>query len=260
MPKPKQECRGKGRKRTCRYILATVAEQAKQGALIKPARRYMDKGMSGKMRYPFTPGADPIYEIPVGVISPTYLILPPGKRSARVMKLHKEYWDASYVQVGEGEHQHERIALVGLEEGYEAYTAIELQSGEALWLKLVTTHDAGLMSVTWDFPAPAKPDVLPIAQRPPKINRERIHSDYVIEKQGKHAPPWMPAGVFDDGTRTYVYFKEALTYTRAPAAFALDQKGEVNLTHSHLFVHEQHPEHGVYLMLQGLWPAFQIEG
>lgn len=255
-PDAKTVCTGKGSKRACKQVAPSVVAQAKAGALIKPTRQNTDN--SGRTTYRFIPGADQIYEVQVGVQSPTYVLGLFGEQLAGKVKVNSEYWAASMLEQGTGSQRRETVILGAKEPGTEAYTALQFLSGLNIWLKLVAVEQGGMMSVSWDLPPmPKGPETIPVAQRPPKINMERLHTQYSLEVEGKHTPPWMPTGAFDDGTRMYLYFAEPLTYTRAPGVFALDQQGKVNLTQSHMFISDS--TEGTYLMVQGLWPALRLQ-
>ena len=134
-------------------------------------------------------------------------------------------------------------------------------TGLIIFCKLLAFEKGAMLSVTWDLPqmAPASLSETPIAQRPPKIDVGRLHTGYAIKPQGKLTPPWVPVSVFDDGTRTYVKFREALTYTRAPGVFGLTPQGTTTLVQSHMYVIPEQPERGAWLLVQGLWPALELK-
>ena len=86
-----------------------------------------------------------------------------------------------------------------------------------------------------------------------------MHTAYRLEPQGKVTPPWVPVSTFDDGTRTYIKFQEALTYTRAPGVFGVTPQGTTALVQSHMYVMPGQPERGAWLLVQGLWPALELK-
>ena len=100
-------------------------------------------------------------------------------------------------------------------------------------LKSVDTMSMG--AVTWDMGASpirvAPHDDTPTARtRPhgacaaPAVDVSRLHTGSVIETaSGK--PPWMPLGVYDEGSKTVIRFKEALSYTNAPAVVVRQADG-----------------------------------
>jgi hypothetical protein len=65
--------------------------------------------------------------------------------------------------------------------------------------------------------------------------------------------------MFDDGSRTYLKFREALTYTRAPGVFGLTPQGSTALVQSHMYVIPDQPERGAWLLVQGLWSALTLK-
>jgi hypothetical protein len=214
---------------------------------------------TGAMRhYTYTPGT--VYAVPTSPSSPTYLVLPPGERLAAPPTLDPEAWTVGVVQMGQEATRQEAVVLRPLQPGPSAFTALFLQSGMMLFCKLVPIAKPGLMAVTWDLPqaTPSLP-VTPVALRPPTIDVGRLHTQYRIEPQGKLTPPWVPVRVFDDGTRTYIHFREALTYTRAPGVFGVTPQGQPALVQSHLYTVPGRPEQGAWLIVQGLWPALELK-
>jgi type IV secretion system protein VirB9 len=211
------------------------------------------------IRYAYRQGA--IYEIQAAPLAPTYLLLPPGQRLAAAPAINPDLFAVGVVQMGKDADRQETVVIRPLQAGQEpTITGLLLQSGLMIFCKLVTLERGGMVSVSWDLPmlaAPVAPE-LPVAQRPPKIDVGRLHTAYRIEPQGKLTPPWLPIAVFDDGTRTYVKFAEALTYTRAPGVFGLTPQGHTALVQSHMYVIPGQPERGAWLLVQGLWPALEL--
>jgi type IV secretory pathway VirB9-like protein len=72
-----------------------------------------------------------------------------------------------------------------------------------------------------DAPKPAQQQRAPLG--PPLMALDRIHQGYTITVIGKNTPPWVPVGVLDDGSKTIITFKESLTFTNAPAPFAVHE-------------------------------------
>jgi len=215
------------------------------------------------VHYPYIAGT--IYPIRLAPDSPTHLVLPPGERLAAAPAMNTDdktpnAWVLGIAQQGKDGTRQEVIALRPLQAGYRTTTALLFQSGLTIFCHLLATEGPAMVSVSWEMPpAPARSPELPSAQRPPQIDVGRLHTDYRLEPQGKLTPPWMPVAVFDDGTRTYVKFREALTYTRAPGVFGLTPQGTTALVQSHMYVIPNHPEQGAWLLVQGLWPALTLK-
>jgi type IV secretion system protein VirB9 len=209
--------------------------------------------------YAYTPGT--VYTVPTSPSAPTYLVLPPGEQLAAPPTLDPDAWAVGVVQMGQEEAtRQETVVLRPLQPGLRALTALLLQSGRIVFCKLVPSAKPGLMAVTWDVPqaTPSQP-FTPVALRPPTIDMGRLHTQYRIEPQGKWTPPWTPVRVFDDGTRTYMHFQEALTSTRAPGVFGLTPQRQRVLAQSHLYTVPEHPERGAWLIVHGLWPALELK-
>jgi len=164
--------------------------------------------------------------------------------------------------MGQGPAREEAVVVRPLQTGQKpTQTALLFQSGLKLFVRLLTMDETGMLSVTWTVPPPAVSPVpaLPVTQRPPKIDLTRLHTQYLFEHVGQVLPPWMPVAVFDDGTRTYVKFREALTYTRAPGVFGITPHGEIAQVQSHMYVRPEAPEAGAWVLVQGLWSALELK-
>jgi type IV secretory pathway VirB9-like protein len=211
------------------------------------------------VRYAYHP--EMVYDIRTAPASPTYLVLPAGERLAAPPAVNPDAWAVGVVQMGKEASRQEAVVIRPLQAGQDATTALLFQSGLMLFCTLRSVEKAGMVRVSWDMPAPAvaiEPET-PITHRPPLMDLGRLHTAYRIEPQGKLTPPWLPVSVVDDGTRTYIKFKEALTYTRAPGVFGLTPQGRTALVQSHMYVLPGQPERGAWLLVQGLWPALELK-
>lgn len=201
-----------------------------------------------------------VYTVPVSVQGPTYLLLPRGERLADKPVLNQELFEKVEVPMGEGVLRQEVVLIRALTPQSQGYTALMLQSGLMIFCRLVPAARPGVAAITWDLPAEPPPlPVLPIGSRPPRIDLSRVFTGYQVSVQGKHTPPWLPQQVFDDGSLTVLRFAEPLTYTRAPAVFGLHPDGKPGLVQSHMYVTPGHPERGAWLLVQGLWPALDLD-
>jgi type IV secretion system protein TrbG len=250
----------KGRKCPKASGLSPV-EQATVGALVKPTRGNTAGGTSAIVTYPVRPGSANIYQVETAVASPTYLLLPAGERLAAPPAVNPDAWAVGLVQMGKDTTRQETVVIRPLLAPQEATTALLFQSGLILFCKLIATEKTGMLSVTWDVsPAVASLPIpeLPVIQRPPKMNLERLFTGYTTTVQGKYPPPWLPSSVFDDGTRTFLRIPaENLQGTRAPAVFGITQAGTTALVQSHLYVSPDQKDAAV--LVQGLWPALLMK-
>lgn len=264
----KQTCFGKGKKRSCKEVPIPTIEAANEQALIRPTQAMMRNG--AKVRYKLLP--DRTYQILTSPISATFIYLPPGESMTVPPPIQNDAkkpkaWVIGWaVQREDSEDRREVLMVrpVGPLPGepfepYETTTGLVLRSGITIFCHLVATETTSMVSVTWDLPEGKKAPEVPIDLRPPKIDLTRLHTAYRLEPQGKVTPPWMPVAVFDDGSRTFIKFREALTYTRAPSAYGLTTTGMMALVQSHMFVRPQQPEQGAVLVVQGLWPALELK-
>lgn len=213
--------------------------------------------------YVYTPGT--LYAIPTSPASPTYLVLPPGERLAAPPAVNPEAWAVGMVQMGTDAARRETVVLRPLHPGPRPITALLFQSGLMIFCQLVARAQPGLVAVTWDLPPatpraadPAETPAPPVALRPPLVDRGRLHTHYRVEPQQRLTPPWLPVAVFDDGSRTYIQFREALTYTRAPGVVGVTPAGTTALVQSQLYTVPGQPERGAWLIVQGLWPALEL--
>jgi type IV secretion system protein VirB9 len=259
--KTQRACAGKGKARRCTQVAAGTVEEANSQATVRPTRRTTEGGQSAQVRYSYREGK--IYEIQTAPHSPTYLLLPPGERLAAPPAVNPDAWATGLVQMGRDQARQEAVVLRPVQAPQESTTALLFQSGLMLFCRLIATEKIAMVSVAWDLPAPPASTMqapeMPIAQRPPKIDLGRLFTAYRIEPPGKITPPWMPVSIFDDGTRTYIKFAEALTYTRAPGVFGVTPQGGTALVQSHMYVLPNQPERGAWLLVQGLWPALDLK-
>lgn len=256
----KQVCTGRGRQRKCRQGTRSIVEQANSLAVVKPTASVMAGGHSAMVRYDFDWRVQKIYEVHIGVISPTLIELPPGERLAVSMPVNSQYWATKEVEMGHGEERTEAVVIRAEYPDEEANTFLLFQSGLKIMLKLIATANSGMLGVAWNVPQrTVKPPELSVEQRPPTIDTSRLHEAYQVEPPKKGSvPPWMPVGAFDDGHRTYINLPD-ITGTRAPVAFGIDQKGKTALVQSRLYTHMDRPEEGTWLVVNDLWPAIELK-
>lgn len=221
----------------------------------------MDNAMQ---RLPYREGQ--VYQIKTSPQSATYLMGPTGDRlaSAPALNTNKEdphAWAVGVAEQGLGLERREIIIVRPLLSGHATTVALLWRSGLVIFVRLIATDKAAALSVSWDVPIPRgtiKEDIRP-ERRPPQMNVQRLHTAYRVEVVGKVAPAWLPQTVFDDGTKTIIKFQEALTFTRAPMVTGLTQHGKGALVQAQMYVTPGAPEKGAWLLINGLWPAMELQ-
>ena len=144
------------------------------------------------------------------------------------------------------------------------------QSGHAFFCKLKSFDTVSMVAVTWDMgaapirvgPHDDKLTARPrphVAFAPPAVDVSRLHTGYTIEKVSGN-PPWVPIGVYDDGSKTVIRFKEALSYTNAPAVFVRHADGTPGVVDFTPYAVPDAPDKGAYYVVQGLWPHLELTG
>ena len=126
-----------------------------------------------------------------------------------------------------------------------------------------------MVAVTWELPTVqiiggeaqsisgrAKAPVM----HTPMISLERLHTGYTIEVMGKYRPAWMPQSVLDDGSKTVIRFREPLGFTNAPAVFTMHPDHTPGIVEFTTYSNPEHPEQGLYYIVQGLWPELRLRG
>jgi type IV secretory pathway VirB9-like protein len=77
---------------------------------------------------------------------------------------------------------------------------------------------------------------------------------------GKYRPAWFPQQVFDDGSKTIIRFREAPDFTNAPAVFTIHADHTPGIVEFTTYSNPEHPEQGLYYIVQGLWPELRLRG
>ena len=267
MAKPVTRCAGKGKARRCRSGTPSIIAQTNTSALVKPTLRHVAGLNSAMVRYPYDRGhgVHKIYEVHCAVSSPCYILFPPGEHLTTPPALNTDEqdpasWSVGYAKMGTGEDKQEALVLRPRSAPQTVFNGLLFKSGLIIFVKLIAVQDGGMLSVTWDLPTAQTPPIIPVAQRPPKVNETRLFSHYSIKVLGKAPPPWMPVAVLDDGSKTFIKFAEPLTFTtNAPAVYGVTQQGTATLVQSHMFVREDRPADGAWLIIQGIRPAHDLK-
>ena len=248
-----------------------VIKAANSQALVPPSTAGYRDGRSVVQRYPYVPGQ--MYEIYSAPKHPSTLVFPPGEYLAIGPDIDTENaWDVAEGEMGEGPTYQQFVKIRPLTAGLDHTTSFVMQSGLIIPCRLRSFAQTSMVVVTWEMPR--RPVALlgkPLPRTPafrartkeesqtPKVDPARLHTAYTIEvTTGK--PPWVPLMVYDDGTKTVIKFRESLSHTQAPAPFALDREGKLNLVQFLPYTVPGEPEKGTYYILTGLWPKLELRG
>jgi len=255
---PTERCTGKGKHRKCVTRASGTVEQANVTALVRPTRR---ETLGAMIRYSYKPGA--IYLIEIAPHAGTHLLLPPGERLRLKPVLNPALFVVGQDEASEDESNDDVLALRARDYPQRPVNVpLIFRSGLIITLRLVTIDGDPMTTVHFEVP-PLAPVVkeIPLSERPPKFNQARAYSGYTMEIGGKEklTPPWLPDGVADDGSNTLIRFASALDWTRAPVVVGIQQNGKTALTQSRMWHRAEAPEQGAILVIQGLWPALQLQ-
>jgi len=248
-----------------------VIKEANAQALVTPTTAGYRDGRSVVQRYPYVPGQ--MYEIYSAPKHPTTIVFPPGEYLAIGPDIDDQNaWDVAEGEMGEGPTYQQFVKIRPVVAGLDHTTSFMMQSGLIIPCRLRSFPQTSMVVVTWDMPR--RPVALlgkPLPRTPafrerkqeedatPKVDPARLHTAYSITAtQGN--PPWVPLAVYDDGTKTVIKFKESLGHTQAPAPFAIDAEGKLNLVQFIPYQVPGEPAKGTYYILQGLWPKLELRG
>lgn len=250
--------------------LAVIAT-ANATARVAPSRSGYGYGTSSSQRYPWWPGR--LFEVYTAPAHPTTLRLPPGELLATgfAPTLDPALWSVGVIEQGEGAQAFHAVIIRPVAAGQEAATPLLLRSGKTLYCRVRSFEKTSMVEVTWEAPQTAvsptrtPPDAtamatahaVRIAPAPPGTARQ--HTAYTIAVQGAATPPWTPRGVWDDGTTTYMVFRDNLQFTNAPAVFVHTQRGGPPQLAQ--FTAAPHAPGGATTYgIRGLWPLIALQG
>lgn len=245
-----------------------VIKQANTQALVTPSMAGYREGRTVTQHYPYVPGQ--MYEIYSAPNHPTTIVLPPGEYLAMSPDIDTENsWDVTLGEMGEGLNYQQFVKIRPVKAGLDFTTSFVMQSGLILPCRLRSFAQTSMVVVTWTVPrraiamAPGNPrqrasglGARPRTDSTPKVDPARLHTAYSITAT-KGNPPWMPLSVYDDGTKTVITFREGLGYTQAPAPFATDTEGKLNLVQ---FIPYTQEGGATIYIVQGLWPKLELKG
>ena len=246
-----------------------VIQQANTQALMTPSLAGYRDGRTVVQRYPYVPGQ--MYEVYSSPHHPTTIVLPPGEYMAIAPDIDTESddtWVVAPGEMGDGPTYQQFLKVRPLRAGLEHTTSFVMQSGLILPVRLRSFAKTSMVVVTWDMPRRAMPissgprpraPGLPARRKPddtPKVDPARMHTAYSIQTT-KGNPPWVPLSVYDDGTKTVIRFREDLGFTQAPAPFAMDSEGKLNLVQ---FIPYKQEGGATLYIIQGLYPKLELKG
>jgi len=244
-----------------------VIREANGEALVTPSRKgYF--GASAVQRYLYQPGK--VYLIISSPSHPTTILLPLGERLAAAPIIDGEAWDVGAAEMGSEATRSEAVILRPVKAGLESTMPLLTQGGRAYFCRLRSQEATGMIAVTWELPtvqvitAPSEPQGQPRSLKPqgvslaaPVIALDRLHTAYSIEVIGKQRPPWVPIQVFDDGTKSYICFKESLGFTAAPAVFGVHADRSPAIVE---FTPYTGARGDLTYIVQGLYPELRLRG
>jgi type IV secretory pathway VirB9-like protein len=252
----------------------TVVADALRSSTVLPSKRFYWEGTSGILRYPYAVGK--VWQVYSSPTRPTLIQIPPGLRLAAPPMLDPEEWEWQAMESGTGATRQESVLLRPLKAGVEAMMPLLTTGGLAFLCQLRALEKTSMVAVTWEIaptlvvpdPEPAVKPVVSLGKSPPRkatesgpqIALERLHTAYTIEVVGKTKPPWGLVAVFDDGTRTYLKFREPLTFTDAPMVFAVNADRSPSLVELTTYTNPSSPQDGLYYTIQGLYPQLRLRG
>ena len=249
----------------------------------RQGRRSAPGSKSIEQRYTYEPFK--VYPVVSAPNHPTAILLPPGEKLAAPPVVNactaqeqtetegdKGCWSIGETDMGpEGARQHVIIVRPS-KAGMESTMPLLTQSGRPYFMRLRSQDAIGMLAVTWTVPAPTLPilpvepvhqprqrlaQVLPVAMRTPSISLDRLHTAYTIEVSSKQRPPWVPVQVFDDGSRTFIRFKEDLSFTASPAVFGVHADRSPAIVE---FTPYNTPDGGLTYIVNGLHPLLVLSG
>jgi type IV secretion system protein TrbG len=246
-----------------------VIQDANAQALVTPSTMGYREGRTVTQRYPYVAGQ--LYEIYSSPNHPTTIVLPLQEYLAVAPAMDTaESWDMSLGEMGSDATYQQFVQLRPVRAGLDFTTSFMFQSGLIISCRLRSFAKTSMVVVMWDMPR--RPVNLQGAARPrgpgirgrakdatPLVDPARLHTAYAIEVT-KGQPPWVPLSVYDDGTKTVIQFPEGLGHTRAPAPFAIDAEGKMNLVQFIPYEVPGDDSKGTQYVVQGLWPKLELRG
>jgi type IV secretory pathway VirB9-like protein len=256
----------RGTKADPREDPATLLAEANALSLVKPRSQWMRGGI---VTYPFEQGRT--YLFITSQDNPGTIFLPPGQRMSAPLMLNSKEIECKYPDPDFKPYR-EAIVCMSNTEDATATTPLFMRSGIKIWIKFQTAPALSTRGITWsvsreayellqadeEVPRDGRQEVSTAPGIPP-IDGSRIHDNYKIEVVSG-TPPWVPAHIFDDGTRTHILFRESLRFGNAPAVFSLHSDGTEGVIDWMAYDHPQQPDAPSRYVIPHIWPALVLKG
>ncbi len=159
-------------------------------------------------------------------------------------------WSVGETEQGSGDTAQVEVVLKPVRGGQR--TNLVLTTDQRTYFLEAVSHDAPIYTsvISWNYPVDdardaqlaaarakmaAEATTLALAARSAPVVEATVPVDhlnfaYRIEHpRSKHAPPWEPARVFDDGAKTYLQFPPTLQTSAAPPLFLIGRGGDAEL-------------------------------
>ena len=159
-------------------------------------------------------------------------------------------WTVGETSQGSGDSAQVEVVVKPVRGGER--TNLVLTTDQRTYLLEAVSHDAPIYTsaISWNYPlddmrdaqaaaareralAQATATALAARQAPvaaSDLSVDSLNFGYRIEHPGsKRAPPWEPARVFDDGSKTYLQFPPSMGVSAAPPLFLVGPKGRAEL-------------------------------
>jgi type IV secretion system protein VirB9 len=191
--------------------------------------------LGGVQVFAYDPGR--VYEVWTAPFRVTALTLSPGEAVISMAAGDTVRWQIGETRSGEGAGHRAHVIVKPLTRGLE--TNLVLATDRRVYLVQLRSGDPQTFNpaVTWDLrslldagPAPApSPPAPPTQVTPTLVTPQRpLDAGYRMRAKGRR-PAWTPSAVATDGVRTFLSFPPGVTSAEAPALFALDPDGAVQL-------------------------------
>ena len=244
---------------------------------------------SGDQRYDYEPFKE--YPVLSAPNHPTAIVLPVGETLATPLVINacsanelteyeeaKGCWSIGEGDIGPADTSQHVVIVRPSKAGLHTTMHLFGRSGRTYFMGLRSQDAKGDLAITWNgVPPPTAPSlpvqpIQPVQYRPPaltsalpvggarpaqSISLDRLFTAYTIEVTSKQRPPWVPVQVFDDGTRTFIRFKEDLAFTASPAVFGVHADRSPAIVE---FSPYQTPDGGLTYIVNGLHPLLLLSG
>jgi hypothetical protein len=256
---PRSVCRGKGKARRCKKVPPTAVDVGNAKSLVTPTIAHNKHGTSSDIHYEIDLDTSRTYTVLTSPSEPTYLFFPPGEVMGVDLLLNTQAWEISYgASTREPAERRAFLAVRPKAPDQSQRVLMVFESGFPLSLRFQSQERPGMLSVTWDAPARAKPPPPPSPETvPPVFNNATAYAGYTMTLEGnvQMPPPWFPTAVLDDGRNTLVKFR-SIDGVPVPVVSAIQANGKPAVRQSRLYVRR---EHGAWMWMQGLSPAWVLQ-